>query len=310
MEQLCRCLQRNKQRGIAVVLILVIMISPLNQMDASAKTKSKLPTVSAYGYVVMDAKSGKIIYSRNQSKKVYPASTAKLMTALVSLDEVKTIYKITAEKRVLNRVASDAATIGIKDREKISLNELLHMLLISSAADAADTIAVGTSGSKKAFIKKMNAKAKKLGMKNTSFDNPIGLDIGNNYNKTYSTPRDMAILARYVMKNKVIRKIVGKATYKTRATNKSKSRYLKNTNLFYSSASYSKKLYKVIGTKTGTTAAAGHVLITTAKDAKGHEVICAFFGNSTAQKMYKDIRNLLDYTFQQQNAGSIKLRAS
>lgn len=148
----------------------------------------------------------------------------------------------------------------------------------------------------------MNKKAKKLGLTHTSFDNPIGLDIGSDFHKTYTTANDFAILGRVAMSNGTIRRIVSKGKYKI---NKSR---IKNTNLFYDRFSLSEdSKYKIIGTKTGTTRAAGKVLIATAVDEKGHEVICAFFGNSTSEALYQDIKKLFDFTFSKNHKGKLEL---
>lgn len=153
----------------------------------------------------------------------------------------------------------------------------------------------------------MNAKAKKLGMKSTSFDNPVGLDIGNDYKKTYTTARDFAVMARYAMSIPTIRQIVASSSYKVPGSGKSKAFTIHSTNAFYSGASYDDSLYEVIGMKTGFTSAAGYTFIGVARDIEGHEVICTFFGKSTSAKRYKDIKNLFNYTFRQYDKEKIDL---
>ena len=183
------------------------------------------------------------------------------------------------------------------------------MLLISSAADAADTIAEAISGSTSKFIEQMNNKAKLLGMNNTKFDNTIGLDIGNKYYNTYSTSNDIAKLTNVVMKNTTIRNIVCKPSYTIKKFNNKGSKTINNTNRFLRGQWYPKDLYTIIGTKTGTTNAAGYALSATAIDKNGREIICSFFGNATRNKMYENIQALLTYTYKNQpivnNAPSI-----
>lgn len=278
---------------IFLLVIIITVLGPVTYLNA----ESALPDVSAHSYVIMDSDTGEVLYQQNGNKKIYPASTVKIMTAIVALENCKLSKKIKIKKSVLTEISQDAYTLGLKVGDSYTLNNLLHMLLLNSAADAADSIAVGVCKTKKAFIKKMNQKAKELGMNHTSFDNTVGLDIGNQYNNTYSTAKDMAILTKYAMSNKTFRKIVNKAVYTVPKTKKSKAIKLENTNLFLKDQPYSNELYKIIGTKTGTTKAAGKVLITTAKDSEGTEVICAFFGNKTKDRMYLDIRKLLDYVF-------------
>ena len=255
------------------------------------------PAVSATSYVMMDANTGEILFEKNGAKRIYPASTIKLMTAVVAIENAKLTKKITTKASVLNSIAYDASKLNMKAGVTFNLEQWLNMLLIYSAADAADTIAYGVSGSVSKFVKQMNAKAKKLGMSNTKFDNTIGLDIGNDFNNMYSTARDMAVLARYAMSNKTIRDIVKKSKYTIPATSKSAKRTIKNTNRFISTSTYQSDIFTIIGTKTGSTKAAGKVLIATAEDEFGHELICAFFGAKDRTQMYNDIYDLFDFTF-------------
>lgn len=254
----------------------------------------------------MDANNGKVLFSQNAAKKIYPASTVKIMTALVVLSECKTTQKIKVTSQMLKQVPSDASDIDLKAGSTYTVSTLLHMLLLPSAADAAMVLSIGTCGSEKKFVKKMNAMAKKLGLSKTNFDNTIGLDTGNGYYHTYTTARDFAKMTRYAMANEVIRKIVAKASYKVPKSKNKKAFRIYNTNPFYR-LDDRKSLYTVIGTKTGTTRAAGSVLIATAKDQDGHEVICAFFGNYGSTQRTKDIKKLLNYTFKQYKKGKLKL---
>ncbi|HEX3020901.1 MAG TPA: serine hydrolase [Lachnospiraceae bacterium] len=290
-------MKKQAIKSISIFLIIILSLLPARGVLAETSPVS----VSAYAYVVMDANSGEILYSEHRLNRIYPASTAKLMTAIVALENGKLTDKIKARHSVLKYVPNDAYEVGLKANKTYTFNQLLNLTLVVSAADAANTIAAGTGGSLKNFITKMNAKAKELGLDHTSFDNTIGLDIGNGYKKTYSTATDLAVLARYAMSIKEIRDVVAQETYTFRG------KVLDSTNQFYSTAAYSDDRYTIIGTKTGTTNAAGSVLIATARDNEGHEVICAFFGNVNRTSTYKDIRELLDYTFDSYDEGSISL---
>lgn len=263
------------------------------------------PKVSAHAYVIMDANTGKTLYSKNPNKRIYPASTVKLMSALVVLDRCSPNKTIKITKKMLRQVPSDSSVAGLKAGNSYSVSALLHMLLLPSAGDAAVALAYGSCGSQKTFVSAMNQKAKKLSLSHTSFDNPIGLDIGNHYYKTYTTASDFSKLARYAMTNSTIRTIVSKASYTVPKAKYTPAFTIKNTNQFLTGFLYNKSLYQVIGGKTGTTKAAGCVLITSAVDKNGHEVICAFFGSQDHTKMYSDIRKLLNFTFKQGNAGNI-----
>lgn len=292
-------------RKISLVLIITIMVTIMPWQSANAA--EKVPNVNAHAYVVMDANTGEVLFSMHDKKRIYPASTAKLMTAIVAVENAPLSKKIKTKQSVLREIPSDASKIGLKANYIYTLDNLLQMTLIVSAADATNTLAAGISGTTKKFVTKMNQKASELKLTNTSFDNAIGLDIGNGYNKTYTTARDYSVLARYAMSKAAIRRIVAMKTYQVPNTIKKSSVKLKNTNLFYSTEDYSKNRYTIIGSKTGTTRAAGSVLIATAKDNDNHEIICAFFGNVNRSSTYKDVRKLLDYTFNEFDNGNIIL---
>jgi D-alanyl-D-alanine carboxypeptidase len=292
-----------KKISLILIFTLLSTVIPWN----TVKAESQVPEVSAHAYVVMDANSGEVLYSEHETNKIYPASTVKLMTAIVAMEQSSLTKKITTKQSVLKELPSDASVIGLKPKNTYTLNQLLQMTLIVSAADAANTIAAGVSGSTKKFVKKMNAKAEELGMYGTSFDNAVGLDIGNGYKNTYTTAEDFAILTRYAMSKPTLRDIVAMKTYKVPTSIKKSGGKLKSTNLFYSTADYSKDRYTIIGSKTGPTNAAGSVLIATARDQDNHEIICAFFGNVNRTTTYKDIRKLIDFTFNQYDNQLISL---
>lgn len=297
------------KRFTSIFMVVLILITSGFAGSAPVKAASdSKPSVKAHAYMVMDANSGKKLYANKASTKIYPASTVKIMTAVVALDQMKLTKKITFSKAMRKQVnSSDIAHLGLKVGAQYTVKDYLHMMLLCSDADSAVALAIGACKSTKTFVNKMNQKAELLGLKSTSFDNPIGLDKGNGYPKTYTTAADFSILARYAMSYGTIRTIVAKSRYKVPKTSKSKAFTIRNTNAFYSSVDYDKTLYRIIGLKTGSTKAAGHVLIAVAKDSNGHEVICSFFGKSTDSRKYKDIKNLLSYTFSQYKKGNIQL---
>lgn len=258
-------------------------------------------------YVVMDANSGEILYSKNGEQTIYPASTAKLVTAMVVLDAVDKDTKITITSNMIGTFSSDVTTIGLKEGGTYSVYELLELLLISSAADAAEVLAVGCFGSTQKCLEKMNEKVASLGLTKTHFDNTVGLDIGNNYTQTYTTAAEFAVLSRQAMTYPEIREVVRILDYTLpmRVNNQAITR--KTTNLFLRGTySYPTDLYTVIGTKTGTTQAAGKTLIATATDGK-HEIIFLTYSNPNAEVMYTSAQKALTYIFTQNKQDKIKL---
>lgn len=287
----------NIHTKIITYLIIAAMLIGVIPAEPAKVSAAKRPSVQASAYVVIDASTGKTIYSKKAGKRIYPASTAKLMTALVTLEHLKLNKKITMTKNIKNKVPGDASALSLKNGTRYTVEQYLNMMLIASDACSAVTLAVAASGSIRGFCKLMNKKAKKLGMKHSYFDNPMGLDRGNGYNKIHTTAADMGKLAKAAMKNKVIRKIVKKSKYKVPKVKGAKSFTIKSTNRLYSCYKFKSNKYKVIGTKTGTTNAAGHVLIATVKNSEGNEVIICYFGAKTTDALYTGIKKLFKYTF-------------
>ena len=262
----------RKIKKLVTVLLIAAFISglvPGSIFNQAPTASAAVPSVQAKAYVVMDANSGGVIYKKSMNKRIYPASTVKLMTAIVALENADLDKKITFTKKLRKMIPSDASKLGLKAGTTYSVRQYLNMMLIASDADSATALASGTAGTYENFITLMNDTAKRYGMDRTSFDNPSGLDTGNGFKKTYTTAYDFAILARHAMSYETIRNIVSKNTYNVPARKGKPSFKIKNTNGFYSTYKLKGKKYSIIGSKTGTTRAAGRVLIATARDESG-----------------------------------------
>lgn len=287
---------KKTKRCMAWMLLLSIMLAAMPSVSAKAAAK---PKTMAHAYYVMDAKSGEKILSDRANKKIYPASTVKLLTALTVLDYADVNQTIKFTRKLQKKIPSDASALNLKTGRRYTVKQYLNMLLIVSDAGSALALAEGTAGNVETFVEYMNDKAEELGMKHSHFDNPVGLDKGSGYNGTYTTAADFIKVSKAAMENPLIAKIVAKHKYKVRPIGVNKSFVIKNTNAFY--GTYKKlvrnRKYKIIGSKTGTTRAAGHCLVATAVDEEGNTVICAFYGNGGYERLYKDIRKLLDYAF-------------
>ncbi len=292
-------LQRFAGGVCACVLLFHTMIQPVFATEVAG--------VDSPVYVVMDANSGEILYSKNEDRSIYPASTVKLVTAMVVLDAADKDKTILVTNNMLGTFPSDVATIGLKAGGTYTVYELLELLLVSSAADAAEVLAVGCFGSTEKCLEKMNEKAVSLGLKKTHFDNTVGLDIGNNYKKTYTTAAEFAVLARQAMTYPEIREIVRVLDYTLPARNNNAVITRKTTNLFLRGTyEYPKELYTIIGAKTGITQAAGRTMVAAATDGT-HEVICLTYSNPDAEVMYTSAQKALTYTFTQNKQNKIQL---
>ena len=268
----------------------------------------KAPKKQCHAYVVMDAGSGQVLFGQDVDKQIYPASTTKLMTAIVCVENGDVNGKIKTKSEIVDNTTPGTYALGIPGGVTFTFKDLLNISLLSSAADATDTLAAGVFGSKEACVEAMNKKCRELGLTHTHFDNPVGSDIGAGYNEIYTTAREMSVITRYAMSVPLIRDVVRKVSYSTESGMEME---INTTNWFTRGLiSYDTDKYRVIGSKSGTTNAAGHVFIATAMDYEGHEIICAFFGNVSKESTFRSIRSLYDYTFKKIREGKLKVSKS
>ena len=205
---------------------------------------------SAHSAVLMDIDSKRVIYSQNKDDVRSVASISKIMTAIIAIESKKTNDLVVIGDEIKDAYGSG---IYIKESEELTLEELIYGLMLRSGNDAALAIAKYVGGDIKAFVKMMNDKAKELGMKNSTFNNPSGLDQekGN-----YSTAYDMALLMSYAMQNDLFKKIVGTKKIEVK-TNMNTYIWINKNKLL--------SMYKyATGGKTGYTDKAKRTLVTTA----------------------------------------------
>ena len=255
-----------------------------------------IPSVyaDAHAYVVMDASSGRVLLGKNMDEKNLIASTTKIMTALIALENAHLDMLIEAGEEVLTVYGS---MLYLDVGECLTLKDLLYGLMYQSGNDAAMVIASNIMPYDK-FIDEMNRKAVMLGMKNTVFENPHGLD---DETKNYSTAYDMALIAKYCMRNETFRNIVNKKSCKFSATDLyPEERYFKNTNSLLDSSNRYYYEY-AIGIKTGFTTQAKNCLIAGAKK-DGIELIAVMLGAEATENgqsgRYVDAKNLFNFGFE------------
>ncbi len=213
--------------------------------------------------VLIDQRSGRVLFEQDGDKQMYPASTTKIMTALLAVEavergELTMETQIEITKEMLADLDPDGSNMALKEGEILSLDSLLKGLMIPSGNDAACAIAQHLGGSRVAFVDMMNARAKELGAEDTHFANPHGLHDENHY----STAEDMAKIAHAAMKLEKFRNIADIAHIKIPPTNVTeKERYYINTNGLLSTMRYTNFFYKgSTGIKTGYTSDAGNCL--------------------------------------------------
>lgn len=202
------------------------------------------PSISATSGIIIEDDSKKIIYSKNSSLRLLPASTIKIMTALTAINFYKPESVLVVKKETF-----EGSVIGLRLGEKISFENLLYALLLPSANDAAEVIAQNFPGGREEFIQKMNENAKKFNMKDTRFVDPAGISDVN-----YTTAYDLALLSSIAFKNNNLKTVVGTKT-KTIINENGKEYLLENLNKLLGDDG-------VEGIKTGFTEEAGQILVT------------------------------------------------
>ncbi len=274
-----------------------------NTQSTEKTTQSDEPEVPTLGEgeagILIEGKTGNVLFAAHSQKRMFPASTTKVMTALVALDalhggEVTLEEEVEITPEMLEGLAWDGSNMALKEGERISMERLLQGLMIPSGNDAAMAIAYRISGSQEAFVERMNRKAEGLGLKDTHFVNPHGLHDENHY----TTVADMAEIARAAMENEIFRNIVDIAHIKMPPTNKTpEQRYYINTNGLVSTMRYTDFYYpKATGIKTGHTSQAGNCLVASA-ESKGMELISVLFHGKEVSDSHLNSIKMLEYGF-------------
>ena len=224
---------------LLLIIILILLLIP--KVNAS--------TTSASSYILMDGVTGRVLLSKDMNSKRLIASITKIMTSIIAIESGKVEDTVTIDDSILKAYGSG---IYIEVGEEIKLKDLLYGLMLRRGNDAALAIANYIAGSEENFVNLMNAKAKELGMKNTLFYNASGLPTPHG---NYSSCYDMALLTRYVMKNKLYREIVSTKEYKAATNYKTYVWNNKNKLLRYN---------YITGGKTGYTEESGRTLVSSA----------------------------------------------
>lgn len=250
-------------------------------IEVTASNVSKLPKTNSRRYIVYDRISKSMIIGKNEDVKSAMASTTKIMTTIVILEKADLNEKVTVSAKA---GGTGGSRLGLKKGDKASVRDLLYGLMLRSGNDAAVALAEHVGGSVKGFAELMNEKAIELGLTNTHFVTPHGLDDANHY----TTALELAKLTDYAMDNEIFAKIVG--TKSTTIYINNQSRQINNTNELLG------VLNGVVGVKTGFTNNAGRCLVTETKR-NNMDIITIVLGADTKKDRTKDSVNLIEYTF-------------
>lgn len=239
------------------------------------------PLIAAKAVLAVDLDSGEVLFEQNAHDLRSIASLTKVMTAIVVLEENDLEEVVTVSSSAAEVAGSE---VYLRAGEKIRLEELLKALLISSANDASIALAEHNAGSVAAFVEKMNHKAKLMGLYNTSFSNPIGLDnIAN-----YSTAHDVAVMGRYLYRKPFVEGVVGLKEDKIYSVDGSLSHNLLNTNKLLGN------YLKIKGIKTGSTEEAGLCLLAIGANVDDRQVVAVVLDSPDR---FQEMKILLDWIF-------------
>lgn len=266
------------KKAIVFVVTLAVML-PVFTFNASAVS------TSAVSAVLIEAETGTVLYEKNAHEQRAMASTTKIMTAILTIEAGDLDREFTVDSYA---IMVEGTSMGLREGDRVSRRDLLYGILLPSGNDAANAAAVSVSGSISAFVKLMNEKAAGLGLKNTHFATPSGLDAEGHY----TTATDLAMLTAYAMKNEVFREIVKCRSAEVEFGNPPYKRTLYNSNKML-------RLYDgAIGVKTGFTDNARRCLVSAAE--RGGVTLIAVTLN--AGDDWNDHTKMLDYGFTQVSA--------
>ena len=206
--------------------------------------------------ILIEANTGTILYGKNENQKMFPASTTKILTAIIAIEKCNLDDAVIVQKSAISSIPAGYSSAYLSEGEQVTVRDLLQVFLIHSANEAGYVLAEHISGSVSNFADLMNSKSKEIGCTNSNFVNPSGIHNENHY----TTAEDLAKIASYCMKNKTFRSIVSMKKCTIAPTNKSDSRTYKNTNDLINPSS---KYYtpECIGIKTGYTSEAKNCLV-------------------------------------------------
>ncbi len=271
----------HQRSCLLCILLILCYVFISNSLAAAASAELPAPPVTqGKAVLLMDAHSGRVLYEKNAHQRMSPASVTKIMTGLLVVENGNLNRTVEISK---NAASTPESSIWLEEGEKVTVCQLLYALMLNSANDASVALAESVAGSVEAFVELMNKRARELGMKNTNFRNPHGLEEPGHYTTAY----DLALVSREAMTYQAFCQIVAAKTHKIPWADNDYDRLLINKNRLlwrYDGA---------VGIKTGYTKQAGNCVVGAAQ--KGPLMLIAVSLNSPT--VYPDLQALFDYGF-------------
>ena len=276
-----------------VFLLFILMIISIQSISFADEV-----SLNSEAAILVEVSTGRILYEKNSTKQLYPASTTKILTAILVIENCKLDEIVTVRESALSNIPSGYVTCNLQVGEKLTVNDLLYALMIPSANDAAYVLAEYVAGSVEEFSTLMNDKAREIGCKTSHFVNPNGIHADSHYSTAY----DLYLIANYAMKNETFRNLVATTEYTLPATEQypSEDRILQTTNELLNKNSRNYYYKNAIGIKTGYTSKAGNCLVA-ASSRDGLEFIAVVLNGGTTKEglnsRYIDSKKLFEYAY-------------
>ena len=252
------------------------------------------PDITAESAILMDARSGGILYAKQAEEIRYPASITKVMTALLAIENCNMDDIVEFTNEAVNSIEAGSSSAGINAGAMLTVEDTLYALMLVSANEAGAALAEHIAGSNDAFAKMMTDRAKELGCTNTQFKNPHGLPDEEHY----TTAHDMGLIMKECIKHEEFRKLAGTISYtiKSDTLDESSIELLNHAKILRDSSDYYYQYVK--GAKTGFTQAALNTLVTYAEK-DGVQLLCIILKDHGAEQSYYDTKHLYEWGFEQ-----------
>ena len=277
-----------KKSFLIIVLLSIFVFFNTYFLNVYASTE---PSVSAESAILIDNRTNKVIFDKNSDKKMYPASTTKILTAILTIENGNLDDIVTASHDAVTSIPEGYSVADIQVGEQLTVEQLLEVLLVHSANDAANVLAEYIGGSIDSFVSMMNTKLNELGLSNSHFTNSYGKHDDNHY----TTASDLAKLMQYCIKNDTFRRYAGMASCAIPATNMHDSRLYTSTNFLVVPESNYYVPYITVG-KTGYTSLAGDCLVTAGYN-NDLEFICVVLNCTSSNNRFQDVIDIYNYGY-------------
>lgn len=280
-------------KKLTIIFFTIIFVLLPYQISFVTATSEK-PNLVSEAAILIDNKTEKILYQKNAGEKKYPASTTKIVTAILALEHCQLNDIVTVSYDAATSIPDGYSSASLQVGEQLTIEQLLQLLLIHSANDAANVLAEYVGGSIESFISMMNTKMNELGLQNTHFTNAFGMHDDNHY----TTAQDLAKIMQYCLKNENFRKLAGSSVCVLPATNEYGPRKYTSTNELIVPNNNNYYRYLTAG-KTGYTSQAGDCLVSCAYK-NDLELICVILGGKTVNGVstrFSETKTLYEYGY-------------